>query len=230
MDYSKLKQETYDANLLIPERQLAILTWGNVSIRQGDVFAIKPSGVNYTTLKPEDIVIVDLDNNVIEGEMKPSSDTKTHSVLYKNYPEMQSIVHTHSTYAVAWAQTCQDLTVFGTTHADYLAGDIPCTELMADERIEGNYEHETGLQIIDCLKSKGLSPDIVKMVLVAGHGPFTWGSSAKESVENAQVLEEIAKMASITNSIRPQTPRLKKTLLDKHYNRKHGPGSYYGQN
>ena len=191
------------------------------------VFAIKPSGVPYEKLTADDIVVVDLDGNVVEGRARPSSDTPTHALLYRHFPEINGVVHTHSTYATAWAQTCQPIPIYGTTHADHLAGDIPCTELMADEMIAGDYEVETGNQILACFRE--ISYTEVEMVLVAGHGPFTWGKTAEKALMNSEVLEELAKMALMTQLINPQTPRLKDTLIRKHYERKHGKDAYYGQ-
>lgn len=210
---------------------LVVYTFGNVSAvdRKNGVFAIKPSGVPYEDLKPEDIVIVDFDNNVIEGTMRPSSDTKTHAYLYKNWPNIGGVAHTHATYSVAWAQSQQDIPIFGTTHADHLTADIPCAPPMADSLIEGNYEHNTGIQILDCFKEKNLSYEEVEMVLIGNHGPFAWGKNAAKAVYNSKVLEVVAEMAYLTLQINPNAPRLKDSLIKKHYNRKHGKDSYYGQ-
>lgn len=230
--YQALKQECYEANMELDALNLVIYTFGNVSAvdRDKKVFAIKPSGVPYETLKPEDIVIVDFDNNVIEGEMRPSSDTKTHAFLYKNWEYIGGIAHTHATYSVAWAQSQQDIPIFGTTHADHLTADIPCAPPMRDELIEGNYEHNTGIQILDCFKEKKLSYEEVPMVLIGNHGPFTWGKDAAKAVYNSKVLEEVAKMALLTRQINPDAPRMKDSLIKKHYERKHGKNAYYGQN
>lgn len=230
--YQALKQECYKANMELDALNLVIYTFGNVSAvdRDKKVFAIKPSGVPYETLKPEDIVIVDFDNNVIEGEMRPSSDTKTHAFLYKNWEYIGGIAHTHATYSVAWAQSQQDIPIFGTTHADHLTADIPCAPPMRDELIEGNYEHNTGIQILDCFKEKKLSYEEVPMVLIGNHGPFTWGKDAAKAVYNSKVLEEVAKMALLTRQINPDAPRMKDSLIKKHYERKHGKNAYYGQN
>ncbi|MBN2435533.1 MAG: L-ribulose-5-phosphate 4-epimerase AraD [Spirochaetes bacterium] len=227
--YDKLKEQVYLCNMEIPRKGLALYTWGNVSAYDPDngAIAIKPSGVSYDELKPSDIVVLDIDGRIIEGTMNPSSDTATHLVLYRNFPSVRGIVHTHSTYATAWAQTCLPLTIYGTTHADHLAADVPCTEVMADERIQGNYEEETGNQIVDAFKNMSYSD--IEMVLVACHGPFTWGVTPEKAVYNAVVLEELARMAFITHTIRPDTPALKKSLCDKHYFRKHGKDAYYGQ-
>ena len=210
---------------------LVVYTFGNVSAvdRKNGVFAIKPSGVPYEDLKPEDIVIVDFDNNVIEGSMRPSSDTKTHAYLYKNWPNIGGVAHTHATYSVAWAQSQQDIPIFGTTHADHLTADIPCAPPMADSLIEGNYEHNTGIQILDCFKEKNLSYEEVEMILIGNHGPFAWGKNAAKAVYNSKVLEVVAEMAYLTLQINPNAPRLKDSLIKKHYNRKHGKDSYYGQ-
>ncbi|MHC0444312.1 L-ribulose-5-phosphate 4-epimerase [Flavobacterium johnsoniae] len=229
--YKDLKQECYEANMQLNALNLVVYTFGNVSAvdRKNGVFAIKPSGVPYEDLKPEDIVIVDFDNNVIEGTMRPSSDTKTHAYLYKNWPNIGGVAHTHATYSVAWAQSQQDIPIFGTTHADHLTADIPCAPPMADHLIEGNYEHNTGIQILDCFKEKNLSYEEVEMVLIGNHGPFAWGKNAAKAVYNSKVLEVVAEMAYLTLQINPNAPRLKDSLIKKHYNRKHGKDSYYGQ-
>ncbi|OMQ12252.1 L-ribulose-5-phosphate 4-epimerase [[Flexibacter] sp. ATCC 35103] len=229
--YKDLKQECYDANMQLKALNLVVYTFGNVSAvdRKNGVFAIKPSGVPYEDLKPEDIVIVDFDNNIIEGTMRPSSDTKTHAYLYKNWPNIGGVAHTHATYSVAWAQSQRDIPIFGTTHADHLTADIPCAPPMADSLIEGNYEHNTGIQILDCFKEKKLSYEEVEMVLIGNHGPFAWGKNAAKAVYNSKVLEVVAEMACLTLQINPNAPRLKDSLIKKHYNRKHGKDSYYGQ-
>ncbi|MCD0464277.1 L-ribulose-5-phosphate 4-epimerase [Flavobacterium sp. ENC] len=229
--YKDLKQECYEANMQLNALNLVVYTFGNVSAvdRENGVFAIKPSGVPYEDLKPEDIVIVDFDNNIIEGTMRPSSDTKTHAYLYKNWPNIGGVAHTHATYSVAWAQAQQDIPIFGTTHADHLTADIPCAPPMADSLIEGNYEHNTGIQILDCFKEKNLSYEEVEMILIGNHGPFAWGKNAAKAVYNSKVLEVVAEMAYLTLQINPNAPRLKDSLIKKHYNRKHGKDSYYGQ-
>ena len=229
--YKDLKQECYEANIQLNALNLVVYTFGNVSAvdRENGVFAIKPSGVPYEDLKSEDIVIVDFDNNIIEGTMRPSSDTKTHAYLYKNWPNIGGVAHTHATYSVAWAQSQQDIPIFGTTHADHLTADIPCAPPMADALIEGNYEHNTGIQILDCFKEKNLSYEEVEMVLIGNHGPFAWGKNAAKAVYNSKVLEVVAEMAYLTLQINPNAPRLKDSLIKKHYNRKHGKDSYYGQ-
>jgi L-ribulose-5-phosphate 4-epimerase len=229
--YKDLKQECYEANMQLNALNLVVYTFGNVSAvdRVNGVFAIKPSGVPYEDLKPEDIVIVDFDNNIIEGTMRPSSDTKTHAYLYKNWPNIGGVAHTHATYSVAWAQSQRDIPIFGTTHADHLTADIPCAPPMADALIEGNYEHNTGIQILDCFKEKNLSYEEVEMILIGNHGPFAWGKNAAKAVYNSKVLEVVAEMAYLTLQINPNAPRLKDSLIKKHYNRKHGKDSYYGQ-
>ncbi|MDO9593481.1 MAG: L-ribulose-5-phosphate 4-epimerase [Lutibacter sp.] len=229
--YKELKQECYEANMQLNALGLVIYTFGNVSAvdRKKGVFAIKPSGVPYELLKPEDIVILDFENNIIEGTMRPSSDTKTHAYLYKNWNDIGGIAHTHATYSVAWAQSKLDIPIFGTTHADHLTTDIPCAPPMSDELIKGNYEHNTGIQILDCFKNKGLSYKEVEMVLIGNHGPFTWGKDAAKAVYNSKVLETVAHMAYLTLQINPNAPRLKDSLIKKHYERKHGKDSYYGQ-
>ncbi|KAA2218295.1 L-ribulose-5-phosphate 4-epimerase [Maribacter flavus] len=229
--YEALKQECFEANMELNNLGLVIYTFGNVSAvdRENGVFAIKPSGVPYEKLKPEDIVILDYDNTIIEGSMRPSSDTKTHAYLYKNWEHIGGIAHTHATYSVAWAQAQKDIPIFGTTHADHLTKDIPCAEPMRDELIEGNYEHNTGIQILECFKDRNLSPEEVEMVLLGNHGPFAWGKTAAKAVYNSKVLETVAQMAYLTLQINPKAPRLKDSLVKKHYERKHGKNAYYGQ-
>ena len=229
--YKKIKQECYEANMELPRLNLVLFTFGNVSVvdREQKVFAIKPSGVPYKELKADDIVIVDFDANVVKGKMRPSSDTKTHAVLYKHWEKIGAIVHTHSTYATAWAQAQRDIPIFGTTHADHLTVNIPCAAPMSNEMIKGNYEYETGFQIMNCFKEKALSYEEVEMMIVANHAPFVWAKDAHKAVYNAAVLEHIAQIAWLTEQINPSAPGLKDTLIEKHYQRKHGPGSYYGQ-
>ena len=229
--YKYLKELVYEANMEIPKEELAIVTFGNVSgiDRAEGVVAIKPSGIPYHKLKVEDIVIVDLDNVVIEGNMRPSSDTRTHTLLYKSFPSIGGVCHTHSTYAVAWAQAMKPIPNLGTTHADHLTSEIPVTAVMSDEMIRRDYEMETGNQILDKFRESSLSPEEVEMVLVACHGPFTWGKDPAKAVYNAIVLEEIARMAFLTLQINPETPSIKQSLIDKHYFRKHGKDAYYGQ-
>jgi len=230
--YDALKKLCCAENLKLPQLGLVLYTFGNVSVadREHGVMAIKPSGVNYASLKPSDIVIVSLETGkVTEGTLRPSSDTNTHLVLYRAFPEIGGIVHTHSTYATGWAQSGRAVPVYGTTHADHLATDIPCTEFMEDERIQNDYETETGLQIVEHFKHNSLNANEVQMALVAGHGPFTWGATASKAVYNARVLEELCRMAFITEQVNPNVPRLKQSLIDKHYFRKHGKNAYYGQ-
>ncbi len=229
--YSSIKEECYEANMQLPKLGLVVYTFGNVSAvdRKRGVFAIKPSGVPYETLEAQDMVIVDFDNTVVEGKMRPSSDTKTHAFLYKNWLKVGGIAHTHATYSVSWAQAQRDIPIMGTTHADHLTCDIPCAPPMRDELIIGDYEHNTGQQIIDCFNEKGLSYEEVEMVLVGNHGPFTWGDSAHKAVYNSKVLEELGKMTYLSLQINPNAPRLKDALIKKHYERKHGKDSYYGQ-
>lgn len=229
--YKSLKEECYEANMMLPKLGLVLFTFGNVSAvdRAKAVFAIKPSGVPYEILKADDIVIVDFDAKLVEGKLRPSSDTKTHAQLYKNWTDIGGITHTHSTHAVAWAQAGLDIPIFGTTHADHTHQDIPCAPVLTDEMIQGDYEFETGNQIFDVFKAKGLSHNEVEMVLLQNHGPFTWGKNAEKSVYNAAVLEEVARMAILTLQINPDTPRIKDTLRMKHYERKHGKNAYYGQ-
>jgi L-ribulose-5-phosphate 4-epimerase len=227
--YKSIKEKAWEANMQLPASGLVVHTFGNVSAfeeRHG-CFAIKPSGVPYKMLKPEDMIIVDLEGKIVSGKLRPSSDTKTHCVLYKNFPGINGICHTHSTYAVAWAQAMRPIPILGTTHADHLATDVPCTEVMTDQSIRGDYEEETGKQILQVFKK--LSYNEVEMVLVAGHGPFTWGASAEKAVYNSIVLEELAKMAILTLQVSPGSTRLKDTLIEKHYDRKHGSNAYYGQ-
>lgn len=228
--YDHLKEEACHANLELPKLGLVLFTFGNVSVadHQKGVFAIKPSGVPYDALKPDMIVIVDFDGKVVEGNLRPSSDTLTHAVLFRYWPFIGSIVHTHSTYATAWAQAQCDIPIFGTTHADHNTVDIPCAPPMRDEMIEGDYELQTGHQILDCFQERGLDAREVEMVLVGNHAPFTWGKDAHKAVYNAAVLEEIARMAFITRQISPAAPRLKDALIRKHFERKHGPNAYYG--
>lgn len=228
--YAYLKEEACRANLELPKLGLVLFTFGNVSVADHDrgVFAIKPSGVPYEDLKEHMIVIVDFDGHLVEGTMRPSSDTLTHAVLFRHWPFIGSIVHTHSTYATAWAQAQCDIPILGTTHADHNTTDIPCAPPMRDEMIEGDYELQTGHQILDCFRARKLDPNEVEMILVGSHAPFTWGKDAKKAVYNAAVLEEIARMAYLTRQIAPSAPRLKDALIRKHYARKHGPHAYYG--
>jgi L-ribulose-5-phosphate 4-epimerase len=225
----ELKERVWRCNKELPTLGLVIRSFGNVSAidRDAGLVAIKPSGVSYNALKVADIVVVDLNNKIVEGKLRPSSDTKTHTLLYRNFPDIGGVVHTHSTYAVAWAQAMRPIPILGTTHADLLAEDVPCTKVMSDKMIEGDYEEETGNQIVAAFAKRSYKE--VPMVLVACHGPFTWGESPEKAIYHSQMLEELAKMASLTLQINPSSPRLKKSLVKKHFTRKHGPDSYYGQ-
>jgi L-ribulose-5-phosphate 4-epimerase len=229
--YDHIRQEAYQANMQLPELKLVLFTFGNVSVidRTLEVFAIKPSGVAYKELTPDKMVIVDLEGKTVEGTLRPSSDTRTHAVLYNQWKKIGGIVHTHSTYATAWAQAQNDIPIFGTTHADHNTIDIPCAPPMDDQMIKGDYEYETGFQIINCFKERGLSYEEVEMVLVGNHAPFTWGTTAQKAVYNSAVLEQIAQMALYTRQINPAAPKLKDALIRKHFDRKHGSGAYYGQ-
>jgi L-ribulose-5-phosphate 4-epimerase len=229
--YQHIQEEAYQANIQLPKLGLVLFTFGNVSAadRSLGVFAIKPSGVEYEKLTPADMVIVDFEGKTIEGRMRPSSDTLTHAVLYKHWEKIAGISHTHSTYATAWAQSLRDIPIFGTTHADHNTVDIPCAPPMSDEMIEGDYEYQTGFQIMDCMKEKKYSYEEVEMILVGNHAPFTWGKTAAKAVYNSAVLETVAKMALLTRQINPGAPRLKEALIKKHFERKHGPDAYYGQ-
>lgn len=229
--FSQIRQEAYLANMQLPELRLVLFTFGNASSADHEegVFAIKPSGVPYKDLSPEKMVIVDFDGNTVDGGLRPSSDTKTHAVLYKHWDKIGGIVHTHSTYGTAWAQSLRAIPIYGTTHADHCTVDIPCAPPMNDEMISGNYEHETGFQIIDHLKEQNLSYQEMEMILVGNHAPFTWGKTAEKAVYNSAVVEEIARMAFLTEQIKPDAARLKDSLIKKHYERKHGADSYYGQ-
>ena len=227
--FNILKERVYECNMLLPKYNLVTHTFGNVSQidRSAGVIGIKPSGVPYEELKPKDIVIVDLNNKVVEGKLRPSSDTKTHTYLYRHFENVGGIVHTHSAYAVAWAQALKPIPIYGTTHADHLAQAIPCTEVMSDEMIKGDYETETGKQIVDTFKD--LSYHEIEMVLVACHGPFTWGITPEKAAYNSLILEEIARMALLSQQINPNIIPIKKSLIEKHYKRKHGKDAYYGQ-
>jgi L-ribulose-5-phosphate 4-epimerase len=229
--YKRIQKAAYAANMQLQELGLVIFTFGNVSVveRDAGVFAIKPSGIPYEDLSPEKMVVVDLDGEIVRGDLRPSSDTLTHAVLYKEWPYIGAIVHTHSTYATAWAQAIRDIPIYGTTHADHLIVDIPCAPPMNDAMIKGNYEYETGYQIVNCLKERNLSYEEVQMILVGNHAPFAWGETGKKAVYNAAVMEEVARMAYLTEQINPSASRLKDSLIDKHWQRKHGKDAYYGQ-
>lgn len=227
--YLELKRQAFEANLELNNRGLVVYTWGNVSQidRAEGVIAIKPSGVAYADMTVDDIVVVDLDNQVVEGRLRPSSDTRTHTHLYRHFKAIGGVTHTHSTYATAWAQAQEPIPCLGTTHADYAYGDIACTAIMSDAQIERDYEEETGVQITDCYQQR--DPLESPMVIVAGHAPFTWGKDAAQSVVHAVILEEIAKMAYLTRTLKQDVQPLKQGIIDKHYLRKHGKNAYYGQ-
>jgi L-ribulose-5-phosphate 4-epimerase len=227
--YRELKELAFEANREIPRRGLAIYTFGNVSAFDParGALAIKPSGVSYDALRAADMVVLDLQGQVVEGGLRPSSDTGTHLVLYRAFPGLGGVVHTHSTYATGWAQARQPIPIYGTTHADHLAEDVPCTSMMSDQAVERDYETETGNQIVECFR--GRDPLHTPMVLVAGHGPFAWGATAEAAVYHAAVLEEIAKMAFVTRGVAPDAARLPEGLVRKHFERKHGKEAYYGQ-
>lgn len=224
----ELKKEVYQANLGLVRHGLVILTWGNVSAidRKTNLVVIKPSGVSYESMKVEDMVVVDLDGNVVDGTLRPSSDTPTHLAIYKAFAEVGAVVHTHSTYATAWAQACLPIPNLGTTHSDTFHHAVPCTAEMSTEQISRAYEAETGTVIAEAFE--GMNPMHTPAVLVAHHGPFTWGKSAKDAVQNAVILEEVARMTSITVALNP-TVQMNEDLVEKHYNRKHGANAYYGQ-
>ncbi len=224
----ELKKKVCQANLDLVKHGLVIFTWGNVSAidRNKGLIVIKPSGVSYDTMKPEDMVVVDLNGKVVEGELNPSSDTPTHVVLYNAFPEIGGIVHTHSTYATAWAQAGKDIPNIGTTHADYFHNEIPCTRDMTEAEVKGQYELETGNVIVERFKS--LNPIHTPGVLVKNHGPFAWGKDADNAVYNAVVMEQVAKMAFVAYSVNPNLT-MNPLLIEKHFSRKHGPNAYYGQ-
>ena len=226
-----LKEQVFKANLDLVRHGLVIFTWGNVSAidRATGLVVIKPSGVSYDAMKAEDMVVVDLDGNVVEGELNPSSDTPTHLVLYKAFPEIGGIVHTHSRWATAWAQAGRGIPAYGTTHGDYFYGEIPCTRKMTPEEIGGAYELETGNVIIETFRDRNIDPDQVPAVLVCSHGPFAWGTDPHNAVHNSVVLEELAFMAFHTEAMTPGISSMQQELLDKHYLRKHGKNAYYGQ-
>ncbi len=226
-----LKQEVYEANMELPRRGLVTYTWGNVSgiDREKGLFVIKPSGVDYDKLTADDMVVMDLEGNRVEGRYNPSSDTATHLELYKAFPSIGGIVHTHSPHATAWAQAGRALPCYGTTHADYFYGDIPCARCLTAEEIDEAYEKNTGLVIIETFRALGIDPAYVPAVLCKNHGPFTWGKNAAEAVHNAVVLEEVAKMNYMTEIINPRVERAPQCMQDKHFLRKHGPNAYYGQ-
>ncbi|WML24619.1 L-ribulose-5-phosphate 4-epimerase [Neobacillus sp. OS1-33] len=227
----RLKEEVFQANLELPKQGLVKYTWGNASgiDRDSGLFVIKPSGIDYEKMKPGDMVVVDLDGNVVEGEMNPSSDTATHAVLYRHYPEIGGIVHTHSTWATVWAQAGLDVPAMGTTHADTFYGSIPCARFLTQEEIDRGYEAETGKVIIETFEERGLDILAVPGVLLHGHAPFTWGKDVKTAVMNSVVLEEVSKMNLFARQLNSFAELLPQNILDKHYLRKHGKHAYYGQ-
>ncbi len=227
----KLKQEVFEANLLLPKYGLVVFTWGNVSAidREKGLVVIKPSGVEYEKMSVEDMVVTDLQGNVVEGKLKPSSDLHTHLEFYRNFKDIVGVVHTHSVSATAWAQAGKDIPALGTTHGDYFYGDIPCTRLMRDEEIKSDYELNTGKVIVEEFKVRNIDPNQMPAVLVHSHGPFTWGKDPFDAVHNSVVLETLAEMALKSITINKDVKQMQQTLLDKHFLRKHGPGAYYGQ-
>ena len=228
----ELKQEVYEANMMLPKLGIVTFTWGNVSglDRDKGLFVIKPSGVEYEKLHPEDMVVVDLDGKVVEGAMNPSSDTLTHMVLYQEFSGINAVVHTHSSWAVSFAQAGVEIDAMGTTHADNFYGTIPVTEALTREEIESGYEENTGHIIVRTFRERGIDPAAVPAVLVKQHGPFTWGATTKKAVENAKVLDLVAEMNYRTMTLQRGNTRVPQYLLDKHYLRKHGANAYYGQN
>jgi len=224
----QLKEEVFKANLDLVKHGLVIFTWGNVSgiDRKTGLVVIKPSGVSYDTMTADDMVVVDLFGKVVEGKLKPSSDTPTHVALYRAFPNIGGVVHTHSTYATSWAQAGKDIPNIGTTHSDYFSAAIPCTRGLTQQEVEGEYEAETGKVIIT--RFYGLNPDYIPGVIVKNHGPFSWGKDPQDAVHNAAVMEQVAKMAYISFNINPELT-MDKHLVKKHFYRKHGPGAYYGQ-
>ena len=226
-----LREAVYEANMELPRRGLVTYTWGNVSAvdRAAGLMVIKPSGVEYEELSPDKLVVLDLDGRRVEGSLNPSSDTKTHLELYRAFPEIGGIVHTHSAHAVAWAQAGKDIPCFGTTHADYFYGPVPCARALFPEEVEDDYEGSTGRVIVETFRERGLNPVHVPGVICRSHGPFTWGRDAAQAVYHAAVLEEVAKMAIFTVQINPEALPAPQHVLDKHFMRKHGPNAYYGQ-
>ncbi|MDR2437965.1 MAG: L-ribulose-5-phosphate 4-epimerase [Planctomycetaceae bacterium] len=230
MTLKELKEIVFDANLDLVRHHLVLFTWGNASgiDRERELIVIKPSGVSYQDLTAEMLPVLDLQGNIVEGRLNPSSDTPTHLVLYRSFPDIGGVVHTHSTYATAWSQAQRDIPANGTTHADYFYREIPCTRSMTQNEIFGNYEAETGNVIVECFRTRQINPVHVPGVLVANHGPFTWGISVHRAVENAVVLEEVARIMSISYSLNPVLP-MNPFLIEKHFSRKHGEHAYYGQ-
>lgn len=227
----ELKKEVYEANMMLPKHGLVTFTWGNVSgiDRESGLFVIKPSGVEYEKLKWEDMVVVDLEGNKVEGDYKPSSDTATHVEIYRAFPEIGGIVHTHSSWATSWAQAGRGIPCYGTTHADYMYGEIPCVRNLTKEEIDAGYEKNTGVLIVDYFKENNIDVVAMPAVLCKNHGPFAWGKDAHEAVHNAVVLDEVAKMAARCEMINPKNKPAPQELQDKHYFRKHGANAYYGQ-
>lgn len=230
----QLKQEVFRANLLLKEYGLVVLTWGNVSAidRESGLFVIKPSGVSYDSMKADDMVVVDLDGNVVEGKLNPSSDTPTHLELYRQFPDITAVVHTHSPWATSFAQAGREIKAYGTTHADFANRSVPCTRGLTKDEVATDYELNTGKVIVECFKKNGINPMDCPAVLIHRHGPFCWGKNAVKAVENALILEEVAKMAYRTEQIAEygkKQPGIEDYLLDKHYQRKHGKNAYYGQ-
>ena len=228
---NELKEKVLEANLLLPKHDLVTFTWGNVSgiDRAQGLVVIKPSGVEYDALTPDDLVVLDLDGRIVEGKLNPSSDTRTHLELYRAFPALGGIVHTHSAHAVGWAQAQRDIPCFGTTHADYFYGAVPCTRQLTEAEIDEDYERNTGKVIIETFAQRNLDPVAVPGVICASHGPFAWGKDAMDAVHNAVVMEEVAFMDWHAMMLNPRQGPMQQTLLDKHYLRKHGPGAYYGQ-
>jgi L-ribulose-5-phosphate 4-epimerase len=228
---SSLREEAFEANREIARLGLAILTWGNASAFDpaSGLLAIKPSGLDYGALAPDSMVVLDLDGKIVEGSLRPSSDTKTHLVLYRSFSGIRGVCHSHSPHAVAWAQACRPIPCLGTTHADQTAGPIPCTPFISPEALKVDYEEGTGELIVETFRKEGLDPLATPMVVVAGHGPFTWGTSAMDAVHHAAALEEVARMAILTYAIDPAAAPLPAHIMRKHWERKHGPGAYYGQ-
>ena len=227
----QLKQEVLEANLLLPKYNLVTFTWGNVSgiDREKGLIVIKPSGVEYDGMTADDMVVVDLEGNVVEGKLNPSSDTATHIELYKAFPTIGGVIHTHSPWATSWAQAGRGIPAYGTTHADYFYGEIPCTRQLTPEEVERAYEKETGTVIIEAFRERNIDSVAVPGVIVYKHGPFAWGKNPNQAVHNAVVMETVANMAYHAEQINPQGTPIEQYLLDKHYMRKHGPNAYYGQ-
>ena len=231
MEYAALREAVYEANMLLPQYRLVTFTWGNVSQldREKGVVAIKPSGVDYDKLRPEDMVVLDLQGNVVSGRLNPSSDIKTHLALYNAFPQIGGIVHTHSPNAVAWAQAGEGIPCYGTTHADYFYGSIPCARDLTQQEIDEDYEANTGAVIIETFRQRGVNPSYVPAVVCRSHGPFTWGKDAAQAVYHSVVLEEVAKMAILTRQVHGDPVSAPQRIQDKHFLRKHGPNAYYGQ-